>query len=91
METIIDLGDGIPFCRGNIMKYLQRYGRKDGYNRKDIMKALHYCLIMLHVHDQEHPPEKMNQVTSSPVIGSGSYHIPAGDTYSTSGIGIRGQ
>jgi len=50
-EFIIDGGHGDGFCIGNIMKYAQRYGNKDGYNRKDILKVLHYALIQLHVHD----------------------------------------
>jgi len=50
-EFIIDNGDGIGFCRGNIIKYAQRYGKKDGKNRKDLLKVLHYAIIMLHVHD----------------------------------------
>ena len=28
-------------------------GRKQGYNRKDILKLIHYAIIMLHVHDKE--------------------------------------
>lgn len=53
-EFIIDAGHGEGFCIGNIMKYAQRYGKKDGYNRKDIMKILHYSIILLHVHDKNH-------------------------------------
>ena len=52
-EFIIDGGHGEGFCIGNIMKYAQRYGNKDGYNRKDLLKVLHYAIIMLHVHDKE--------------------------------------
>jgi len=52
-EFIIDGGHGEGFCIGNIMKYAQRYGKKDGKNRKDIMKVLHYALIALYVHDKE--------------------------------------
>ena len=52
-EFIIDMGDGIPFTRGNVIKYAQRYGKKGGRNRKDLLKILHYALIMLHVHDLE--------------------------------------
>jgi|TARA_B110000977_G_scaffold184589_1_gene248524 hypothetical protein len=52
-EFIIDGGHGDGFCIGNIMKYAQRYGNKDGYNRKDILKVLHYAIIQLHVHDHE--------------------------------------
>jgi hypothetical protein len=50
-EFIIDGGHGEGFCIGNIMKYAQRYGKKDGSNRKDLLKILHYAIIMLHVHD----------------------------------------
>ena len=50
-EFIIDGGHGDGFCIGNILKYAQRYGNKDGYNRKDLMKVLHYAIIELYVHD----------------------------------------
>jgi len=50
-EFIIDAGHGDGFCIGNVMKYAQRYGKKDGYNRKDLLKVLHYALIELYVHD----------------------------------------
>jgi hypothetical protein len=52
-EFIIDGGHGEGFCIGNIMKYAQRYGKKEGYNRKDLLKVLHYAIIALHVHDLE--------------------------------------
>ena len=50
-EFIIDAGHGDGFCIGNVMKYAQRYGKKDGHNRKDLLKVLHYALIELYVHD----------------------------------------
>jgi len=53
-EFIIDGGHGEGFCIGNVMKYAQRYGKKDGYNRKDLMKIIHYAIIAMHVHDLEH-------------------------------------
>jgi len=52
-EFIIDSGHGIGHTVGNIIKYSQRYGKKEGRNRKDILKILHYALIMLYVHDIE--------------------------------------
>jgi hypothetical protein len=57
-EFILDSGHGVGFCVGNILKYSQRYGKKDGYNRKDILKVLHYALILLHTHDLEQNPCK---------------------------------
>ena len=52
-EFIVDSGHGEGFCIGNILKYSQRYGKKEGKNRSDLLKVLHYALIALHVHDQE--------------------------------------
>lgn len=50
-EFIMDSGHGEGFCIGNILKYAQRYGKKDGYNRKDLLKVLHYGIMALHNHD----------------------------------------
>jgi hypothetical protein len=53
-EFIIDGGHGEGFCIGNIMKYAQRYGKKNGYNRKDLMKIIHYAIIAMYNHDLQH-------------------------------------
>ena len=50
-QFIEDCGHGEGFCMGNILKYAQRYGRKGGKNRADLMKILLYGIIMLHLHD----------------------------------------
>jgi hypothetical protein len=39
------------FALGNVLKYAQRYGKKEGFNRADLMKIIHYAVIALHVHD----------------------------------------
>lgn len=52
-EFIIDSGHGVGFTVGNVMKYVQRYGKKAGRNRQDILKVLHYALILLYTHDIE--------------------------------------
>ena len=52
-EFIIDSGHGEGFTIGNCMKYLQRYGKKEGKNRKDLLKVIHYAIIALHIHDLE--------------------------------------
>ena len=52
-EFIMDGGHGEGFCIGNILKYAQRYGKKQGHNRADLMKVLHYALFALYVHDLE--------------------------------------
>ena len=52
-EFIIDGGHGEGFCIGNILKYAQRYGKKNGKDRSDLLKVLHYGIIALHVNDME--------------------------------------
>ena len=52
-EFIIDGGHGEGFCIGNILKYAQRYGRKEDKNRSDLLKLIHYGIIALHVNDLE--------------------------------------
>lgn len=54
LDLIFAAGHGHGFCTGNILKYAPRYGKKKGFNRDDLMKTLHYALLMLHVHDTEH-------------------------------------
>ena len=36
------------FCQANILKYGSRYGNKDGRNKKDLMKVIHYAMLLLH-------------------------------------------
>ena len=46
------LGIGKDFCQANAIKYLCRYGKKDGHNRKDLLKAVHYVILLLN-YDKE--------------------------------------
>lgn len=46
-EVIFDSGHGEGFCIGNILKYAQRYGKKDGRNTADLLKIIHYAIILL--------------------------------------------
>ena len=36
------------FTRGAAMKYLFRFGKKEGKNRKDLLKCIHYCCLLYH-------------------------------------------
>ena len=44
-------GHGEGFCIGNIVKYALRYGKKEGRNRKDLLKILHYGIMLVYNHD----------------------------------------
>ena len=46
-EFIFDSGHGEGFCIGNIIKYAQRYGKKQGKNTDDLLKILHYAIMLL--------------------------------------------
>ena len=46
-EFIIDCGHGEGFMLGNIIKYAQRYGKKGGKNPDDLLKIIHYAIILL--------------------------------------------
>ena len=48
-EFIFDSGHGDGFCLGNIIKYAQRFGKKNGRNLDDLLKILHYGIILLGV------------------------------------------
>jgi hypothetical protein len=44
-------GNGLGFTVGNIMKYAARFGKKEGFNRDDMIKVIHYAVMALHVLD----------------------------------------
>jgi hypothetical protein len=35
-------------CISNILKYAMRYGKKNGYNKNDLLKIIHYTLMLWH-------------------------------------------
>ena len=44
-------GDGESFARDNILKYTSRYDKK-GTARRDIMKILHYAVLLMYFNDK---------------------------------------
>jgi len=51
LDLIEACGDGEPFCRSNILKYASRYDKK-GTARRDILKILHYAVLLMHFNDK---------------------------------------
>ena len=51
MDLISSSGRGLDFCLGNVLKYASRYGKKNGANREDLMKIIHYTLLAMNEHD----------------------------------------
>ena len=48
LDLIDSIGDSEAFCRSNAIKYLSRFGKKDGKSKLDILKAIHYCILLYH-------------------------------------------
>lgn len=51
LEFINDLSLGDGFIRGNIIKYVSR--NKVGQQRSDILKIIHYGILLLDSHDNK--------------------------------------
>ena len=51
LDLIEACGDGEAFCRSNILKYASRYDKK-GTARRDIIKILHYAVLLMHFNDK---------------------------------------
>jgi len=51
LDLIEACGDGEAFCRSNILKYASRYDKK-GTARRDIMKIMHYAVLLMNFNDK---------------------------------------
>ena len=47
------LGSAATTTRDTAIKYLMRYGKKGGYNKKDLYKAIHYIVLLNHFTESE--------------------------------------
>ena len=59
LDLIDSVGDAEAFCRSNVLKYASRYDRK-GTARKDIIKIIHYGLLLLHFNDKRESADRAN-------------------------------
>tara|TARA_Y100001938_G_scaffold124804_1_gene175157 strand:+ start:801 stop:1109 length:309 start_codon:yes stop_codon:yes gene_type:complete len=59
LDLIDSVGDAEAFCRSNILKYASRYDRK-GTARKDIIKIIHYAVLLLHFNDKRKKADDIN-------------------------------
>jgi len=52
------LGSLETTARDTSIKYLARYGKKNGKNEKDLLKAIHYIILMMYAKELEDGNEK---------------------------------
>ncbi len=60
LDLIESCGDGEAFCRSNILKYASRYDKK-GTARRDILKIMHYAVLLMYFNDKNTKTETYNQ------------------------------
>ena len=59
LDLIHSVGDAESFCRSNALKYLSRYDKK-GTAKQDILKAMHYCLLLYYFSGNTKEPDYTN-------------------------------
>ena len=59
LDLIHSVGDAESFCRSNAIKYLSRYDKK-GSAKNDILKAMHYCLLLYYFSGNTQDPDYTN-------------------------------
>jgi len=59
LDLIHSVGDAESFCRSNALKYLSRYDKK-GSAKQDILKAMHYCLLLYYFSGNTKEPDYTN-------------------------------
>ena len=64
LDLIDSVGDAEAFCRSNVLKYASRYDRK-GSARKDIIKIIHYGMLLLHFNDKREKADRINAGNST--------------------------
>lgn len=85
---VVDLWEGmgslLTTSRDTAIKYLVRYGRKGGYNDKDLLKAIHYTLLMMYAARNEQlideEPPQATKITA-PELSPWTYRIPPGTVF----------
>jgi hypothetical protein len=63
LDLIESIGDAEPFVRSNAIKYLSRFGKKNGKSKMDILKAIHYCILLYHFSGLHNETAKSNYET----------------------------
>lgn len=48
LDLIESIGDAESFCRSNAIKYLSRFGKKNGKSKLDLLKVIHYSILLYH-------------------------------------------
>ena len=48
LDLLESIGTVSDFCQSNIIKYAARFGKKNGKNKQDLLKVMHYAILLYH-------------------------------------------
>ncbi len=54
MDIFRELAIDKNFCQANAIKYLLRFGKKNGRNISDLYKAIHYIILLISSEETKH-------------------------------------
>lgn len=63
LDIIDAIGDGVAFCRDNLIKYSSRFGKKNGMSKLDALKIIHYGILLYHFAGFNNETAKSNYET----------------------------
>ncbi len=73
MDIFRNMNTDNDFCQSNAIKYLIRYGKKQGRNEKDLIKAIHYIVLLISSEreDQQKPTNIKGEIIHNwkPTVG----------------------
>ena len=55
LDLLESIGTVSDFCQSNIIKYAARFGKKNGKNKQDLLKVMHYALSLIHISEPTRP------------------------------------
>ncbi len=67
IDVFRELNIDKDYCQANAIKYLMRYGKKQGRNENDLYKAIHYIILLISSEDKD----KYKDTTSGRLYGRG--------------------
>lgn len=54
------LGSFDTSCRDAALKYIWRFGKKEGYNKNDVLKAIHFLMYIYQYHFLKEKDKELN-------------------------------
>ena len=65
VEYIMSNAETLDYLKGNAIKYIHRYGKKNGNNNEDLCKAVHFIMMMAHYADKLNDGDKQVEMDFS--------------------------